>query len=68
MAIRDSLRIAWDIITVLRYVALRCYPKYQRKQEEEQSFFPALQVFSGGWGIEVLHFRAPVGLHLGVWF
>ena len=72
MASRDSLRIAWDITTVLCYVAWRCCPKYQSKQEEERELCfctASVQLEGGaGWVVELLHFRAPLGLHLGVWF
>lgn len=39
----ETLRIAWDIITVLRYVALRCYPKCQRKGAELRSCTTSVQ-------------------------
>lgn len=72
MASRDSLRIAWDITAVLCYVAWRCWlpnTKENRKRSAALLLHYKLAVEGGGWGVvEWLHFRAQLGLHLGVGF
>lgn len=68
MATRDSLRIAWDISVALCDVVPRHRPKMPKENRKRLRALGLHYKCAMGRGVELLHFRAPVDLNLGVWF